>query len=128
MNAEESVRLPVVSTVARRRPASANLCDRNHVAEEATERCTTLTSVHDLAALSDGTLSVVGRFRFARHIRRCLTCKLMLLIILDEAERHGRPGMEGIKAVATLADVDTHRISDWLIAMFCSSGCTGDDE
>lgn len=98
------------------------------ITEDAIERCAVLTSIHDLAALSEGTLSIEGRFRLARHIRRCLTCKLMLLILLDEVERHGGPGVEGVKAVAMLTEVDSQRMSDWLLAMFCNSGCNGNDE
>jgi hypothetical protein len=98
------------------------------VTERPIERCRALTPAEDLAALSEGTLSIERRFRLARHIRRCLTCKLVLLIMLDEVERRGGPGKDGIKAVAVLTDVDTQKMSDWLIAMFCGSRCNGDDE
>lgn len=96
--------------------------------EKQIARCTAMTPVDDLAALNEGTLSIERRFRLARHIRRCLTCKLVLLIMLDEVERRGGPGKDGIKAMAVLTEVDTQRISDWLIAMFCGSGCNGNDE
>jgi hypothetical protein len=87
-----------------------------------------LTPADDLVALSDGTLSIERQFRLARHMRSCLTCKLALLIMLDEVEHHGGRSMDGIKAVAMITDVDAQKMSDWLIAMFCSTGCNGEAE
>lgn len=71
-----------------------------------------------LAALREGTLHVAERFRMADHIRSCMDCRLCLLIILEDAERHGGPGACHVKALAVRVDVDTSRMSDWLLAMF----------
>lgn len=71
-----------------------------------------------LAALREGTLHVAERFRLGDHIRGCLDCKLLLLILLEDAERHGGPGACHVKALGVRVDVDTTRMSDWLFAMF----------
>ena len=71
-----------------------------------------------LVALREGTLSVGSRFRLGDHIRKCLHCKLLLLILLDDVERNGAPGAAQVKALGVLVDVHTARVSGWLIAMF----------
>ena len=61
---------------------------------------------------------VSDRFRLGDHIRGCMDCRLLLLIILEDAERHGGPGANHVKALAVRVDVDSSRMSDWLLAMF----------
>lgn len=75
----------------------------------------------DFADLTEGRLPIESRFRLGRHIRVCQHCKLMLLIILDDAERTRPPGQRDIKALAVMADVDAQRIADWLLALFSRS-------
>lgn len=88
-------------------------------------RCAYIDACLDFTSLQQGTLSVQKRFHLGRHIGTCEKCKLMLLILLDTVEKTGGPGSVQVKALAVLADVDTTRISQWLIAMFAKDEVCG---
>ena len=79
-------------------------------------------------ALRGGTLCERGLLWLGRHVHTCLYCRLQLLIILDDIERHGRHGAAQVKTLAALADVDVTRVSDWLIAMFSTTAAARADE
>jgi hypothetical protein len=88
-------------------------------------RCTYTDACLEFTSLQQGTLSAQKRFRLGRHIGTCEKCKLMLLILLDTVEKSGGPGSAHVRSLAVLADIDTTRIGQWLIAMFATDEVCG---
>jgi hypothetical protein len=80
--------------------------------------CLSEFAAHDLMSLRDGTLSVTGRFRLARHVRACGRCRVSLLILAEAVAESVAHAACDVRAVAVLADVDPTKASEWLSAMF----------
>ena len=87
--------------------------------------CTYSSACGDFMALQAGTLAIEKRFLLGSHVRECRECKLLLLILLDEAERNDRQQPRDVRALAIQADVDASRTIDWLICMFSTQEVRG---
>jgi hypothetical protein len=81
-------------------------------------KCACVEHHLDFLALKNGRLPIKSRFRLGRHVRGCLSCRLMLLILAEYAEKMTGPGARDIKALATMTDVDANQMAGWLTAMF----------
>ena len=63
---------------------------------EAPRGCDDLYAPRDLAALQEGHLSPDGIQRFARHVARCKTCKILVATIVAEVNRAESTGMHAV--------------------------------